>query len=416
MSTANRIENVPYFLVVADFSLVLCAALAALPLGPAVVLAPLVVLALLYASGDYSLLVEFRTRARPGIPLACAAFVLAAALANTVPTGAWLLAWNAGGRVAVAAGGCLLLVLVHLALEHFLLAHSQRYVLHLAPGMERAAEALRRHILRSRYPARIVVDAGASPVAALAGLDILEPRRDLPTEPSRIRAVFDPARFCDVVLKVLPPAVLATRPGWAGWERLRPRVYDAVKRGLDLGAASVLLVAAVPLMGLAAAGIMLSDGGPVIFRQARVGRFGRRFRLFKFRTLRQETRVSENPNDGIESRAFGFGALLRRLRLDELPQLVNVLRGDMSLVGPRPEMVYFHQKWSLVVPFYRQRLVVRPGLSGWAQVRFPHTTTETDYWDKTAYDLWYIRHRGPLVDLRIALRTVGVMLFGFGAR
>ncbi len=88
----------------------------------------------------------------------------------------------------------------------------------------------------------------------------------------------------------------------------------------------------------------------------------------------------------------------------------------MSLVGPRPEMEFFHESWAGSIPFYHKRLLVRPGLSGWAQVRFPHTTAETDYWDKTAYDLWYVVHRNAILDMRIVLRTAGVMLFGLGAR
>jgi lipopolysaccharide/colanic/teichoic acid biosynthesis glycosyltransferase len=200
------------------------------------------------------------------------------------------------------------------------------------------------------------------------------------------------------------------------WEGLRWKLYDGAKRGLDIGAASLLALAALPFMAVAAIGIALADGRPALFRQIRVGRFGTRFSLFKFRTLRAAERDSDTPNDGIEQRAFRFGSFLRRSRLDELPQLFNVIRGDMSLIGPRPEMEFFHDRWVSIVPFYRQRLIVRPGISGWAQVRFPHTTSETDYWDKTAYDLWYISHRGPLIDARIALRTVGVMVFGFGAR
>jgi lipopolysaccharide/colanic/teichoic acid biosynthesis glycosyltransferase len=227
---------------------------------------------------------------------------------------------------------------------------------------------------------------------------------------------FDCARLCDVALRVLPPAVLANRPDYIDWRRHERRAYDAVKRGVDAAAAAVLFTVSLPLMAFAAAGIALSEGGPVLFRQARVGRFGRRFMLLKFRTLRGETDAAENPNDAIEQRVFRFGAFLRRTRLDELPQFINIMRGDMSLVGPRPEMEYFHESWAGKIPFYHKRLLVRPGLSGWAQVRFPHTSSETDYWDKTAYDLWYVAHRNAIIDMRIILRTAGVMLFGLGAR
>jgi lipopolysaccharide/colanic/teichoic acid biosynthesis glycosyltransferase len=200
------------------------------------------------------------------------------------------------------------------------------------------------------------------------------------------------------------------------WEAAGRRAYDAAKRVLDVAAAILLLTASLPLLLLAVLGTALSDGRPVLFHQLRVGRFGGRFSLLKLRTLRGNGGEGGTPNDDIEERVFPFGAFLRQTRLDELPQLINVLKGDMSLIGPRPEMGYFHERWTGVIPFYEKRLLVRPGMSGWAQVRFSHTTDEMDYWDKTAYDLWYIAHRSFLVDMRICLRTIGVILFGFGAR
>jgi lipopolysaccharide/colanic/teichoic acid biosynthesis glycosyltransferase len=210
--------------------------------------------------------------------------------------------------------------------------------------------------------------------------------------------------------------VLVHRPGYVSWQTAGRRFYDVVKRLFDTLVAAVLLALGLPFMLVAAVGIALADGRPVLFRQMRVGRYGTRFSLLKFRTLREHCEKAATPNDDIEDRVFRFGALLRQTRLDELPQLINVIKGDMSLIGPRPEMIYFHDRWAATIPFYKKRLLVRPGLSGWAQVRFSHTTDEMDYWDKTAYDLWYITHRNPIVDVRIFLRTIGVILFGFGAR
>jgi lipopolysaccharide/colanic/teichoic acid biosynthesis glycosyltransferase len=315
-----------------------------------------------------------------------------AATSREKPEESWLFPLQGMDRIGIAAVGCAMFAAAHYGMERLLRARSRRLILHFGPGMEAAAEALRRHVNRSGYPAEIVLD------------------------PERTVASVDLAVLCDVALRVLPPAVLALRPDYINWRRHEKRPYDIVKRVFDVGCAALLLALSTPLMALAAIGIALGDGRPVLFRQSRVGRFGRRFTLLKFRTLRAETAPSANPNDAIEERVFRFGAFLRRTRLDELPQLVNIVRGDMSLVGPRPEMDFFHESWTGSIPFYHKRLLVRPGLSGWAQVRFPHTTAETDYWDKTAHDLWYVAHRNMLLDLRIILRTAGVMLFGMGAR
>ncbi len=392
MHGANRFERAPYILVAVDFVVAFCAATAVLPLGMAQVAVPALLLLVIYASGEYSLLSELSLRRRFGVAVGCLAFLLVAATAREKPEESWLLPVQGLCRVGIAALGCIVFACAHYGAERLLRARSRRIVLRLGPGMEAAVEALQRHVTRSRYPAEIVFD----PRTGSDGID--------------------PARLCDVALRVLPPAVLAQSPGYVDWRRHERRLYDPAKRLLDIACAGILLLLGSPLMAIASIGIALADGRPALFRQSRVGRFGRRFTLLKFRTLRAATAPSANPNDGIEERAFRFGALLRKLRLDELPQLVNILSGDMSLVGPRPEMDFFHESWAGVIPFYRKRLLVRPGLSGWAQVRFPHTTGETDYWDKTAHDLWYVAHRNLLLDVRIILRTAGVMLFGMGAR
>ena len=283
--------------------------------------------------------------------------------------------------------------------------------------MELAAASLSRHFLRSGYPARVVLDADPACPANRLPVDEWIPGSFRGRGGSREAPPFDPAAFCDTALRLLPPAVLTVRSGYVTWDSLRRSGFDLLKRIFDIAAASVLLLLSFPVLTAAFLLILALEGRPVLFRQVRVGRFGVRFSLLKLRTLRTAAPgPAAAPNADIEERVFPLGALLRKLRLDELPQLLNILRGDMSLVGPRPEMEYFHDRWSKVIPFYRQRLLVRPGLSGWAQVRFPHTSTEPDYWDKTAYDLWYVVHRNMVLDMRICLRTVGVMLFGAGAR
>ena len=416
MSVANRFELAPYLLVAIDFIVACCTAVAVLPVGVAQIGVPVLLLLVVYASGEYSLLSEITLQRRFGVAIGCLLFLVVATAARRLPDAFWLLPWQGWDRLAIAGLGCVAFAAAHYGLEGFLRAQSQRYVLHLGPGWEAAAEALRRHISRSRYPAEILLDSASDASAGDPRAEVLFPRRDAKGEPVRFMATFDPARLCDVALRVLPPAVLARRPDYVDWHRHERRLYDAVKRFVDAAAAAILFCISLPFMAFAAVGIALSDGRPVLFRQARVGRFGRRFMLLKFRTLREEETPSGNPNDAIEKRAFRFGALLRRTRLDELPQFINIMRGDMSLVGPRPEMEYFHESWAGSIPCYHKRLLVRPGLSGWAQVRFPHTSEETDYWDKTAYDLWYVVHRNAILDMRILLRTAGVMLFGLGAR
>jgi lipopolysaccharide/colanic/teichoic acid biosynthesis glycosyltransferase len=416
MSVSNRFELAPYLLVAVDFIVACAAAVAVLPLGVTQIAVPILLLLVVYASGEYSLLSEITLRHRVGVASGCLLFLCIATAARRLPHALWLLPWQGWERLGMAALGCLAFAAAHYGLERFLRARSQHYVFHLGPGMEAASEALRRHVTRSRYPAEILHDPAPGPAIDRLCAEVFFPRRDAEGDPARVVASFDPAHLCDVALRVLPPAVLALRTDYVDWHRHERRLYDIVKRGFDVAAAAALFTISLPLMGFAAIGIALSDGRPVVFHQARVGRFGRRFMLLKLRTLRTETACSENPNDAIEQRAFKFGAFLRRTRLDELPQFINVMRGDMSLVGPRPEMEYFHENWAGSIPFYHKRLLVRPGLSGWAQVRFPHTTSEPDYWDKTAYDLWYVAHRNAILDLRILLRTAGVMLFGLGAR
>ena len=416
MSLTTRVEKAPYLLLGVDAVIAAVVAVVSLPVGALQVTAPLIVLLVIYASGEYSLLSEVRVHPRVGVLVACAVFLVASAASFLAANTRWLLAWDTLGRVAVVVASCFALVGSHDLLGRFLRTRSQRYLLHLRADMGQAGASLTRHLSRSGYPARVVLDADARcpaawlPVEAWVGDD--DSRRRGPRSSSCV----DPAWFCDAALRVLPPAVLALRPDYVSWEAQKRRWYDPHKRLLDIGAASVLLVLSIPLLAVAAIGILALDGRPVLFRQVRVGRFGTRFSLLKFRTLREPEVPSSTPNEDIEQRVFPFGAVLRRTRLDELPQLLNILRGDMSLVGPRPEMEYFHDRWSKVIPYYTQRLIVRPGLSGWAQVRFPHTSSELDYWDKTAYDLWYVAHRNPAIDLRICLRTAGVMLFGAGAR
>ena len=192
------------------------------------------------------------------------------------------------------------------------------------------------------------------------------------------------------------------------------------KRGFDLLAAAALLLATWPLMlGVAAAILVESRGrGPVLYRQRRVGRNGETFELVKFRSMRTDAEC-----DGVarfaaagDDRITRVGRVIRKFRLDELPQLWNVLRGEMSVVGPRPERPEFVQGFAARVPHYGLRHCMRPGLTGWAQLRYPYGASEADTVEKLRYDLYYVKYQSLRFDLTILLETVEVVLFGRGGR
>jgi lipopolysaccharide/colanic/teichoic acid biosynthesis glycosyltransferase len=190
---------------------------------------------------------------------------------------------------------------------------------------------------------------------------------------------------------------------------LRPRPVDRLLRALDIVLACVLLLPAAPVLALAALAIRLTSGAPVLYRGARVGRAGQTFTMYKLRTLRPD---AEQRLRGLQDRELDrltegehtpVGRLLRATQLDELPQLVNVLRGDMSIVGPRPIRPAFFEELVVDIPQYWQRLVVRPGLTGFAQLRMRRDTT---WAEKLAHDLEYLADRSVRLYLRIVLATV----------
>lgn len=193
------------------------------------------------------------------------------------------------------------------------------------------------------------------------------------------------------------------------------RTQLLVKRVLSVLIALGALLLAAPAMALLALAIRLDDGRPVFFVQERVGLHGRIFRLIKFRTMR-EGGERAGPADAVirdnASRVTRVGAVLRRYRLDELPNLINILRGDMSLVGPRPEMAANVATFSALIPFYNLRHEVRPGLTGWAQVRAGYSMSLEEVTRKLCYDLYYIKHLSVLFDLRILFDTVKFVLSG----
>ncbi len=215
-----------------------------------------------------------------------------------------------------------------------------------------------------------------------------------------------------IPLRDLRPSWLIFSSGFA-----QPRVLRSVKRVGEVALAVLALILAAPIMALVALAVRLSGPGPVLYRQTRVGEAGREFPLLKYRTMRQNAEASSGPvwaTAERDPRITRVGKLLRKSRLDELPQLWNVLRGDMSFVGPRPERPHFVKKLRKVIPYYDERHGVRPGITGWAQVKFPYGSTLEDAEGKLEYDLFYVKHMSLLFDVAIVLETAKVMLLGRG--
>jgi lipopolysaccharide/colanic/teichoic acid biosynthesis glycosyltransferase len=198
--------------------------------------------------------------------------------------------------------------------------------------------------------------------------------------------------------------------------------YLQVRQAAERVLAAIALLALAPLFALVALAIRLESDGPVLFRQKRVGFRAKPFEVLKFRTMRHRTDTGDNcprhdamtqPND---DRVTRLGRLLRRSRIDELPQLINIVRGEMSWIGPRPEAVPLAQWYEAELPFYHYRHMVRPGITGWAQVSQGHVTTVDEVRGKLQYDFYYIKHLSFWLDLLIVFRTVRIVCTGFGAR
>ena len=250
---------------------------------------------------------------------------------------------------------------------------------------------------RDAFPIRELLDC------RLAGIDVTEPSTFLERETGRVR------------IDVLNPSWLIFGEGF---KRGSFRLQSA--RVLDLFAASALLILTCPLMVATALAIKLDDGwrSPIFFKQERVGFGGRIFGLLKFRSMCVDAEAGgralwAQKND---SRVTRVGAVIRKLRIDELPQILNVLKGEMGLVGPRPERPQFVKQLAEKIPYYIERLSVKPGITGWAQLCYPYGSSEQDALEKLQYDLYYIKNSSLLFDIFILVQTAEVVVMGKGAR
>ncbi|TPL82329.1 polyprenyl glycosylphosphotransferase [Mesorhizobium sp. B2-3-14] len=198
------------------------------------------------------------------------------------------------------------------------------------------------------------------------------------------------------------------------------QAYLKIKQAIDWTSALVLVVVLCPVLLLVALSIRLDSEGPVLFRQPRMGYRGRICTVYKFRSMRQQTGSGSDKDKAItkrdDDRITRVGSFLRKFRIDELPQAINILRGEMSWIGPRPEAVVLSQWYEAELPFYRYRHIVRPGVSGWAQVNQGHVAAVGDVMEKLHYDFYYIKNFSPWLDVLIVLRTIKTMFTGFGAR
>ena len=210
----------------------------------------------------------------------------------------------------------------------------------------------------------------------------------------------------------LPPSSIIFSNGFRG-----VMVYKGIKRAIDVLACLFGIALFLPLYLLIALAIKLDSRGPVFYKQERVGQDGRLFSLIKFRSMTVDAE-KDGPVWAVvnDQRVTRVGRWIRKLRLDEIPQLINVIRGEMSIVGPRPERPFFVRRLEKEIPFYSHRHAVKPGITGWAQILYPYGATREDAQEKLKYDLYYIKHLSPIMDLRIITETAKIVLLGRGAR
>jgi sugar transferase (PEP-CTERM system associated) len=235
----------------------------------------------------------------------------------------------------------------------------------------------------------------------LAGIDVL----DLPT--------FFERETGQIQLESLNPSWMIFSDGFQ-----RGSLRDMAKRMFDVAVSCLLLLATFPIMVITALLIVLESGMPILYRQERVGEHGVTFEVLKFRSMRKDAERDGVPQwaSKNDDRVTHVGRVIRKMRIDELPQIFNVLKGDMSFVGPRPERPHFVQELAKEIPYYQSRHTVKPGITGWAQIRYSYGATVEDAIQKLQYDLYYVKNRTLFLDLIILFQTAQVILFGKGAR
>jgi exopolysaccharide biosynthesis polyprenyl glycosylphosphotransferase len=352
------------------------------------------------------------------IALALADVALAMALPDAMLHRSLVLAAT-GGALGVLAARALMPAVVGSPTRVLFLGAGPR-ARELARAVEREADGLWEVV---GFVSDGSVEESARRLRAQMVVVALEDRRSaLPLEAllalrTRGGRVVDDVSFAEAALQRIPlglvrPSALIFEEGFRV-----SRATRVAKRAVDLLGATALLLALAPVMALVALLVLVTDGRPVLYAQERTGQGGRPYRIRKFRTMRRdaEQRGAAWATDG-DPRVLPVGRFLRRARLDELPQLWNVLRGDMSLVGPRPEREVFLQELVARYPLFRLRELAKPGLSGWAQLKYGYGSTVEEQGRKLEYDLYYIKNTSLFLDLVCLLATAKVVLLGKGAR
>jgi sugar transferase (PEP-CTERM system associated) len=277
------------------------------------------------------------------------------------------------------------------------LLHSDKSLVALANELEVDEIVVAMDDRRRNFPVAELLEC------RLAGIDVVEVISFLERETGKVR------------LDVLHPSWLIFSSGFR-----RDPLREATRRSFDFLASVVLLIVASPFILLTTLAIKLEDGlwAPVLYRQTRVGLLGRTFEIMKFRSMRIDAEKDGQAQWATENddRVTRLGRFIRKTRIDELPQIFNVLRGDMSFVGPRPERPQFVDQLSERIPYYRERHWVKPGITGWAQLCYAYGASEADAAEKLQFDLFYVKNHGLLFDLMILLQTAEVILLGKGAR
>lgn len=197
---------------------------------------------------------------------------------------------------------------------------------------------------------------------------------------------------------------------------LMPEWERKLKRFIDIIASLLILIITFPICLFSAAAIKIDSEGSIFFRQERIGQNGKVFRILKFRSMKKDAEKNTGPvwSQKDDPRITRVGRFIRKVRIDEIPQMLNVLKGEMSIVGPRPERAFFVEQLSKEIPYYKRRLKVRPGITGWAQVKHKYDESIEDVKIKLRYDLFYIENMSLRMDFKILLRTIFVVLFGKG--
>lgn len=250
---------------------------------------------------------------------------------------------------------------------------------------------------RRRFPMEQLLEC------RLEGVEIIELVSFLERETGKVR------------LDILNPSWMIFAEGFR-----QGRIHGTLERACDIVASLVLLTLAAPVMLLTAVAIKLTEGinASVLYRQVRVGQYGRPFNLLKFRSMREDAERDGKAQwaQKNDTRVTRIGALIRVTRIDELPQIINVLRGEMSFVGPRPERPEFVEQLNERIPYYRERHSIKPGITGWAQLCYPYGSSEQDATEKLQYDLFYVKNHSLLFYIAILVQTVEVIVWRKGAR